>query len=52
MLQGHKVMNASDEAVLVRQLRAVCDDSPLNATVFHPYFIYFDQVIINYKYVK
>lgn len=31
---------------MVRALRQLCYDSPLNVTVFHPYFVFFDQVII------
>lgn len=28
---------------MVRDIRQICKDSPLNATVFHPYFVFFDQ---------
>lgn len=28
---------------MVADLRKICRDSPLNATVFHPYFVFFDQ---------
>lgn len=28
---------------MVRDLRQICKDSPLNVSVFHPYFVFFDQ---------
>jgi hypothetical protein len=28
---------------MVKDLREICKQSPLNATVFHPYFVFFDQ---------
>lgn len=28
---------------MVRDLRQICKDSPLNISVFHPYFVFFDQ---------
>jgi len=46
VLQGTNIRTANDEAGLVLQLRAVCDASKYNVTVFHPYFIYFDQFLI------
>ena len=44
VLQGFNIRNSSEEAEVVTQLRKVCHDSKFNVTVFHPYFIYFDQV--------
>ena len=44
VLQGYNIRNANDEAGVVTQLRDICAQSPYNVTVFHPYFIYFDQV--------
>lgn len=32
---------------MVKALREVVAQSPLNASVFHPYFVFFDQVITN-----
>lgn len=46
LIQGSKIHNAVEEKIFVEQLRAVCDASKYNVTVFHPYFIYFDQVRI------
>ena len=44
VLQGANIRSANDEAALVQQLRAICHASKYDVTVFHPYFIYFDQV--------
>ena len=44
LIQGSQIKNANEEKVFVEELREVCNSSPLNVTVFHPYFIYFDQV--------
>ena len=44
ILQGHKILNSNDESKLVHELREICHASKYNVTVFHPYFIYFDQV--------
>jgi len=46
ILQGHKVLNSNDESNLVRELRDICHSSKYNVTVFHPYFIYFDQFLV------
>ena len=45
ILQGHRILNSNDESKLVHELREICHASKYNVTVFHPYFIYFDQVI-------
>ena len=45
ILQGHKILNSNDESKLVHELREICHASKYNVTVFHPYFIYFDQVM-------
>jgi hypothetical protein len=44
VLQGHRILDSRDEARVVEQLRHICHQSKYNVTVFHPYFIYFDQV--------
>ena len=45
MIQGTKIYDANQEKEFVEELRAVCfDASPYEVFVFHPYFIYFDQV--------
>ena len=46
ILQGHRILNSNDESKLVHELREICHASKYNVTVFHPYFIYFDQVML------
>jgi hypothetical protein len=48
IIQGHRIFNARDEARLTQELREVCHNSHFNVSVFHPYFIYYDQVRIRY----
>ena len=51
MIQGTKIYDANQEKQFVEELRAVCDSSlPYEVFVFHPYFIYFDQVLIINEY--
>jgi len=46
ILQGYNIRDANDEAQVVRDLRKICADSKYDISVFHPYFIYFDQFLI------
>ena len=46
LVQSKDLRDANDEKVFVQEIRAVCEQSKFNVTVFHPYFIYFDQVRI------
>ncbi|XP_058456298.1 patched domain-containing protein 3 [Malaya genurostris] len=43
MIQAINITDTNHEKVMVRDLRQICKNSPLNATVFHPYFVFFDQ---------
>ncbi|XP_058795764.1 patched domain-containing protein 3 [Phymastichus coffea] len=43
LIQAVNVSGTNNEKDMVRELRQICEDSPLNATVFHPYFVFFDQ---------
>ncbi|XP_062562304.1 patched domain-containing protein 3 [Armigeres subalbatus] len=43
MVQAVNITDTNHEKVMVQDLRAICKASPLNATVFHPYFVFFDQ---------
>ncbi|XP_040169198.1 patched domain-containing protein 3 [Anopheles arabiensis] len=43
MIQAVNITDTNHEKVMVKDLRQICKDSPLNATVFHPYFVFFDQ---------
>ncbi|XP_055600354.1 patched domain-containing protein 3 [Uranotaenia lowii] len=43
MIQAVNITDTNHEKVMVKDLRQICKESPLNATVFHPYFVFFDQ---------
>ncbi|XP_053687905.1 patched domain-containing protein 3 [Sabethes cyaneus] len=43
LIQAFNITDTNHEKIMVRDLRQVCKDSPLNATVFNPYFVFFDQ---------
>ncbi|XP_056636520.1 patched domain-containing protein 3 [Diorhabda sublineata] len=43
LIQAVNISGTEHEKEMVRALRKICDESPLNATVFNPYFVYFDQ---------
>ena len=44
MIQGAHIYDTNQEQIFVEELRAVCHNSQFNVTVFHPFFIFFDQV--------
>ncbi|PSN48726.1 hypothetical protein C0J52_08794 [Blattella germanica] len=44
-----EAVNISDtngEKEMVRALRDICHQTPLNVSVFHPYFVFFDQCMV------
>lgn len=43
LIQAVNVSGTNQEKDMVKELRGICDKSPLNASVFHPYFVFFDQ---------
>ncbi|KZC09210.1 Patched domain-containing protein 3 [Dufourea novaeangliae] len=43
MIQAVNVSGTNQEKDMVKELRRICTESPLNASVFHPYFVFFDQ---------
>ncbi|XP_076653309.1 patched domain-containing protein [Halictus rubicundus] len=43
MIQAVNVSGTNQEKDMVKELRRICRESPLNASVFHPYFVFFDQ---------
>ncbi|XP_050310845.1 patched domain-containing protein 3-like isoform X1 [Anthonomus grandis grandis] len=43
LIQAVNISGTEHEKEMVRALRKICEDSPLNVTVFHPYFVFFDQ---------
>ncbi|XP_037973388.2 patched domain-containing protein 3 isoform X1 [Plutella xylostella] len=43
LIQAINISGTNHEKEMVKALRKVVADSPLNASVFHPYFVFFDQ---------
>ncbi|XP_043269886.1 patched domain-containing protein 3 isoform X2 [Venturia canescens] len=43
LIQAVNISGTNQEKEMVKELRRLCAESPLNATVFHPYFVFFDQ---------
>nr|XP_022905229.1 patched domain-containing protein 3 [Onthophagus taurus] len=43
LIQAVNISGTEHEKEMVRAIRQLCKDSPLNVTVFHPYFVFFDQ---------
>eukprot|EP00093_Oithona_nana_P004609 04609.XXX_235761_239797_1 [CDS] Oithona nana genome sequencing. len=46
MIQGAHIYDSNQEKHFVEELRSVCHQSPFNATVYHPFFIFFDQFLM------
>ena len=46
MIQGAHIYDTNQEQKFVEELRAVCHASLFNVTVFHPFFIFFDQFLM------
>lgn len=46
MIQAVNISDGNMEKDMVRELRRIAHESPFNVTVFHPYFVFFDQVSI------
>ncbi|XP_074031747.1 patched domain-containing protein [Leptinotarsa decemlineata] len=43
LIQAVNISGTEHEKEMVRAIRKICRDSPLNVTVFNPYFVFFDQ---------
>ncbi|RZF35136.1 hypothetical protein LSTR_LSTR009442 [Laodelphax striatellus] len=43
MIQAVNISDGNAEKDMVKDLRRICHESHLNVSVFHPYFVYFDQ---------
>jgi predicted RND superfamily exporter protein len=43
LIQAVNISGTEHEKEMVRALRKICKESPLNVSVFHPYFVFFDQ---------
>lgn len=48
LIQAINISGTNHEKEMVKVLRDVVAGSPLNASVFHPYFVFFDQVSATY----
>ena len=46
MIQGAHIYDSNMEQIFVQELRDVCHRSPFNVTVYHPFFIFFDQFLM------
>ena len=44
LVQAVNISDTNHEKEMVRALRNLCKASTLNVSVFHPYFVFFDQV--------
>lgn len=49
LIQAVNVSGTNEEKEMVKYLRKIVADSPLNASVFHPYFVFFDQVSLHFS---
>lgn len=43
LIQAVNITDTNHEKVMVRDLRRLVREAPLNASIFHPYFVFFDQ---------
>jgi hypothetical protein len=43
LIQAINISDTNHEKQMVRDLRDICKNAPLNVTIFHPYFVFFDQ---------
>lgn len=43
LIQAINITDTNHEKQMVRDLRDICRNSPINITIFHPYFVFFDQ---------
>jgi hypothetical protein len=43
LIQAINITDTNHEKQMVRDLRQICKNAPINVTIFHPYFVFFDQ---------
>jgi hypothetical protein len=43
LIQAINITDTNHEKQMVRDLREICKNAPINITIFHPYFVFFDQ---------
>lgn len=46
IIQAYHVVDSNDDKDMMVHLRTVAEESRFNITVYHPLFIYFDQVCV------
>lgn len=44
LIQTYQINDTNQDKDMMQALRNVADEAPFDVTVFHPYFVYFDQV--------
>lgn len=52
LIQAVNISGTNHEKEMVKVLRDVVAQSPLNASVFHPYFVFFDQVCMQFSQIS
>lgn len=43
LIQAINITDTNHEKQMVKDLREICKSAPINITIFHPYFVFFDQ---------
>lgn len=43
LIQAINITDTNHEKLMVKDLREICRNAPINITIFHPYFVFFDQ---------
>lgn len=43
LIQAVNISDTNHEKQMVKDLRQICRDAPVHVSVFHPYFVFFDQ---------
>lgn len=43
LIQAINITDTNHEKAMVKDLREICKNAPINITIFHPYFVFFDQ---------
>lgn len=44
IIQGYEIKDLEEDKKMIEALRKVCDESPFDASIYHPTFVYHDQV--------
>ncbi|KAL7632548.1 UNVERIFIED_CONTAM: hypothetical protein RMT77_017115 [Armadillidium vulgare] len=46
VIQTYRILDSNEEKEMMKNLREFANDFPLNMTVYHPLFVYFDQYVL------